>query len=89
MMKVEGGRDGYEKMRGEEKDRIKRSIGAGKIDRLMTGGEVDKVVKEVKLAKRDKGEEGRSEGRNGRGRDRERGREGESKTDDTKGRDRK
>ncbi|WP_145410359.1 peptidylprolyl isomerase [Paenibacillus xylanexedens] len=89
VMKVEARTDAYDKMTAEQKDSIKSSIAAAKIDTFMTGGELDKLVKEVNLPKTDKAEEGSTEGTNGTGTDTQTGTEGESKTDDTKGTDTK
>lgn len=89
VMKVEARTDAYDKMTAEQKDSIKSSIAAAKIDTFMTGGELDKLVKEVNLPKTDKAEEGSTEGTNGTGTETQTGTEGESKTDDTKGTDTK
>lgn len=89
VMKVEARTDAYDKMTAEQKDSIKSSIAAAKIDTFMTGGELDKLVKEVNLPKTDKAEEGSTEGTNGTGTDTQTGTEGESKTDETKGTDTK
>lgn len=89
VMKVEARTDAYDKMTAEQKDSIKSSIAAAKIDTFMTGGELDKLVKEVNLPKTDKAEEGSTEGTEGTGTDTQTGTEGESKTDDTKGTDTK
>ncbi|MCM3175983.1 MULTISPECIES: peptidylprolyl isomerase [unclassified Paenibacillus] len=89
VMKVEARTDAYDKMTAEQKDSIKSSIAAAKIDTFMTGGELDKLVKEVNLPKTDKAEEGSTEGTDGTGTDTQTGTEGESKTDDTKGTDTK
>lgn len=89
VMKVEARTDAYDKMTAEQKDSIKSSIAAAKIDTFMTGGELDKLVKEVNLPKTDKAEEGNTEGTEGTGTDTQTGTEGESKTDDTKGTDTK
>lgn len=77
-MKVESRTEAdYSKLTAEQKETLKSQLAAAEIDTFMTS-ELDKIVKEVKLPKTDKAEEGTTEGTTGTGT--EKGTEGE-KTD--------
>ncbi|MFC9712605.1 peptidylprolyl isomerase [Paenibacillus sp. NPDC056933] len=86
VMKVESRTEAdYSKLTDEQKETLKSQLAAAQIDTFMNS-ELDKIVKEVKLPKTDKAEEGKTEGTSGTGTE---GNKTETKTDDTKGTDTK
>ncbi|MFS0860866.1 peptidylprolyl isomerase [Paenibacillus taichungensis] len=67
VMKVEKRTEAdYTKLTAEQKETLKSQLAAAEIDTFMTS-ELDKIVKEVKLPKTDKAEEGTTEGTTGTG----------------------
>ncbi|MCF7758652.1 peptidylprolyl isomerase [Paenibacillus xylanexedens] len=76
----------YTKLSAEQKESLKSQLAAAEIDTFMQN-ELDKIVKEVKLPKTEKAEEGTTEGTTGTGTEGEK--TTEPKTDDSTGTDTK
>ncbi|APO43172.1 peptidylprolyl isomerase [Paenibacillus xylanexedens] len=76
----------FTKLSAEQKESLKSQLAAAEIDTFMQN-ELDKIVKEVKLPKTEKAEEGTSEGTTGTGTEGEK--TTEPKTDDSTGTDTK
>ncbi|MGC5776910.1 peptidylprolyl isomerase [Paenibacillus pabuli] len=86
VMKVESRTEAdYSKLTDEQKETLKSQLAAAEIDTFMNS-ELDKIVKEVKLPKTDKAEEGKTEGTSGTGTE---GGKTDTKTDGTQGTDTK
>ncbi|MEC0128885.1 peptidylprolyl isomerase [Paenibacillus pabuli] len=86
VMKVESRTEAdYSKLTDEQKETLKSQLAAAEIDTFMNS-ELDKIVKEVKLPKTDKAEEGKTEGTSGTGTE---GGKTDTKTDSTQGTDTK
>ncbi|WP_017691366.1 peptidylprolyl isomerase [Paenibacillus sp. PAMC 26794] len=87
IMKVEARTEAdFTKLTAEQKESLKSQLAAAEIDTFMQN-ELDKIVKEVKLPKTEKAEEGTTEGTTGTGTEGEK--TTEPKTDDSKGTDTK
>ncbi|CAM4511300.1 peptidylprolyl isomerase [Paenibacillus xylanexedens] len=87
IMKVEARTEAdFTKLTAEQKESLKSQLAAAEIDTFMQN-ELDKIVKEVKLPKTEKAEEGTTEGTTGTGTEGEK--TTEPKTDDSTGTDTK
>ncbi|MBD8842201.1 MULTISPECIES: peptidylprolyl isomerase [Paenibacillus] len=87
VMKVEARTEAdFAKLTAEQKESLKSQLAAAEIDTFMQN-ELDKIVKEVKLPKTEKAEEGKTEGTTGTGTEGEK--TTEPKTDDSTGTDTK
>ncbi|MEK4271658.1 peptidylprolyl isomerase [Paenibacillus sp. FSL R7-0026] len=87
VMKVEARTEAdFAKLTAEQKESLKSQLAAAEIDTFMQN-ELDKIVKEVKLPKTEKAEEGTTEGTTGTGTEGEK--TTEPKTDDSTGTDTK